>query len=883
MARMLSGSVSALALTFAGCLYGTQALAAAAPAAPAADVPAASVSEVVVTAEKRAENLETTPVAVTAFTARERDLMGIESVQDLSDYTPGLSYSTFDNRPYIRGIGRQTDNLAVESGVAVYSDGIYYGANASTILQLDTLFVERIDVLRGPQSTLYGRNADGGAINYISRKPTHEFYAEGRAGYANYDKWFVEALMSGPINDHLRMLIGGNYTQQTGAGYYTNLTGSPEGGSVAQGGNGTSYHAEIQFEGDLGPKFDWWFKAATNDYDVSYHTEQLSGPLDTREFYDPLMPNQNYGLCLLPGSSVNPGCAPGQNPDTLVSATYLPGTVGYNPSDINPRDFQADFFSRSRERDNAIFNFTATWHGPGFDVKYLTGFQSFKYYLNAPWLFSQGVSSSVESYVLQGPPGAGNLTIYPSQTQFTFVENESFFSHEVDFQSTGNGPVQWLAGLYWYHENYDQPINVLDPNQPQVGSPVLFSPFLSPAAPNPSRSVYNEDTRLVENSLAAFTQVDWNITPTLKLTGGVRYSADSKYGEEAFRLVLFDFEEAGLGVNTFGAATPAFDATSCTAANAAPHPGAGLCTIDTATGMAMRHLDAHWQAWTGTVNLGWTPDADTLAYARYSRGYKTGGFNSGIVAPSPMTLPETVDAFEVGFKRTFFQNFQTNIAAFYYNYANDQQPLGVNVSGVVTGEIINLPTVHTYGVELENIWKPIRNVTLGLDYAYLHARIGNMNGLCVQDTADPLALAPGANTSGCTAAGAGFQNLQGQTVPESPENKVTVDAAYSYPTPAGTFTLTGVYVWRDVTYNSPFNRYYNEVPAFGQVNLRLTFNDIKNRYTIIAFCNNVANSYGYDAVGGIAVTNPGPSQIIDRLYSYTAPRTYGIEVQVRWP
>src|ERR1700757_558628 len=181
MARSLACGASPLALALGICLVSTAAAAQnAAPVSPAPVAPAstgATVAEVVVTAEKRAENLETTPVAVTAFTSQLRNALGIESVQDLTDYTPGLSYSTFDNRPYIRGIGRQSDNLAVESGVAVYQDGIYFGANASTILQLDTLFIDRIDVLRGPQSTLYGRNADGGSINYVSRLPSHEFEA----------------------------------------------------------------------------------------------------------------------------------------------------------------------------------------------------------------------------------------------------------------------------------------------------------------------------------------------------------------------------------------------------------------------------------------------------------------------------------------------------------------------------------------------------------------------------------------------------------------------------------------------------------------------------------------------------------------------------------
>jgi len=229
-------------------------------AAPARAADAAvedtTLNEIVVTAEKRSENLERVPASITAFTAKTLDLQGIASVQDMTNYAPGLYYTTYDNRPYIRGIGRNTDNLAVESGVAVYVDGVYNGANASTILQNSTLFVQEIEVLRGPQNTLFGRNADGGTINYISKRPTSDFEAEVRTGYDNFQKAFVEAAVSGPINDSIRYRFGANYTNQTGDGFYRNLNGVKEGGDVAQGGNGTSYHIEGQLEGSIGPNFD---------------------------------------------------------------------------------------------------------------------------------------------------------------------------------------------------------------------------------------------------------------------------------------------------------------------------------------------------------------------------------------------------------------------------------------------------------------------------------------------------------------------------------------------------------------------------------------------------------------------------------------------------
>jgi iron complex outermembrane receptor protein len=902
-ARLLRG-VSAVTLLVAGLAGNARAAdatdsAAAAPTSGSATANPTAIGEVVVVAEKRAEKLETAALAVSAYSASQRDLLGIASVQDLTDFTPGLSYTSYSNRPYLRGVGRQTDNLAVESGVAVYVDGVFNGANASTILQSDTLFVDSIEVLRGPQSTLYGRNADGGAINYVSRRPSSTFEGEMRSGYDSYGKWFGEGVVSGPITDWLRYRVGGSYTQQDG-GYYKNLDGQREGGSVAQGGNGNAYHIELQLEGNIGDKVDFWMKAATSDYNVSFHTQTLLGPLDTRENYDALMPNQNYGLCALPGGG-GPGCA--GNPDALVpgSVVTLPNTPLGNPNSLNLRNFDADFPSKSNENKDVIVATRLTYHGPGFDVKYLFGFQSFAYNLQAPWEDYEGISSGVESYQLQGPAQATGfcqavfagaaagctqkLTVNPAQTQFTFDEYENFYSHELSFSSTTNSRLQWLAGLYYYHEYYTQPINVVDASQSQVGAPLELFPLLggqAVAAPlNPSRSVYNEFTALSEDSVAAYAQADWKFAHNLTLTGGIRYSNDLKAGYEAFRLVLFNL--SGLGAGTFGANTPALDATALDC-SAMIFQGTGPCAINAGTGQGVRSLEARWDAFTGTANLAWTPTPDTLVYGKYSRGYKEGGFSSGILAPNPEIQPETVDAFEIGYKKTISRRFQANISAFYYLYYNDQQPLGVDNNNVVGTEVVDLPEVHTYGVELETIWEPVRNLTLSLNYAYLSATVAR-GGKCVEDVADPGAFAPGANTTGCGApvGGIQLQNItSGSAIAEAPNNKVSLDALYQINFEPGKLTLNGSFVWKDKEYSSPFNRAYNEAPAYTQVNCRITWTGMNNRYSVIAYANNLFDSRGYDNAYGVPVTNPGPNQIVDKLVSLTAPRTFGLEFQYRF-
>ncbi|MGH6992494.1 MAG: TonB-dependent receptor domain-containing protein, partial [Caulobacteraceae bacterium] len=279
----------------------------------------------------------------------------------------------------------------------------------------------------------------------------------------------------------------------------------------------------------------------------------------------------------------------------------------------------------------------------------------------------------------------------------------------------------------------------------------------------------------------------------------------------------------------------------------------------------------------------WTPDPSTLAYLRYSRGYKSGGFSTYTIGASPETQPEFVDAFEVGGKKTVGDSLVVNAAAFYYHYTNDQVPLTVqNAQGLLVPVIYNLPLVHTYGFELEAAWHPIKPLTFNLAYAFLSAKIANAGG-CIEDTTDPLALQPGANTAGCiqTSPTAIVQNINGQWLPEAPHNKLAFNALYTLDFEPGNLTLSGSVIWKDVTYDDVFNRWFTKQPAYTLVNLRATWTDAKNRFNIILYCNNVFNAIGYDAAAG-ALLLQGPPEDIAASYDLTPPRTYGAELEVRF-
>ena len=910
--RFLCGA-SAVVFAALGGLYATPSTAA--DAAAEAQGAATTVGELVVTAEKREQNIETVPVAITAYSAEQRAMIGIQTLQDLTDFTPGLSYTPIDDRPYIRGVGRNTDNLSTASAVATYYNGVYYGANAAIILQKDDLFIGNIEVDRGPQNTLHGSNSDGGTILYTSQRPTNSYYAEARVGVANYGEYMGEAVISGPINDNIKFRLGGMFTDDSG-GYFRNLDGPAQGGNISLGSSGTEHYLEAQVQANFG-HLDIWGMASSGDSNANYHDAENIGNIPDNLFLSGIFePSGFYGLCGLPGVPATPGGAGCAGGPTILSVTTDPVTAnlfpGNNPGNVSPREFIQEFTSTNDQKANIAFATNWTYHFPGADLTYIGGFQQFDYELN----FTTGTDAGVNSYELAGPaPAAAGtcdflfpanaagctqpLTINPTPSTTYFAERDWFFSHEINLTSTTNSPLQYLAGLYWYHEHYNQPVDAgVEPNQPQMGSPYYISGLaggpvcaggapICPAPGNSQNAYSTSDTVLKYDSLAAFGNLSYKFNSQWKINGAVRFTDDHKWGYQLWRFEEFD--DAGLVGPTFtsastGANTPAIDLTAAAVAPGA-YPGTGVAYLNTATGNWQRTLGATWKAVTGEADIDWTPDPSTLAYFRYSRGYKSGGFSTYTIGADPETQPELVDSFEIGGKKTVGSVFALNGDVFYYHYTDDQVPLTVeNSSGLLVPILYNLPLVQTYGVEMEGVWKPIEHLTLRLDYAFLSAKISSAGG-CIEDTVDPLALEPGANTTGCTqtpGSGVVLQNVKGETLPEAPRNKISFNALYTIPFEPGNLTFSASVIWKDVTYDDVFNRPYSLQPPYTLANFRLIWTDAKDRYNVIVYCNNAFNALGYDGAVGLLLAQTASSEDIISSYDLTPPRTYGVEFEYRF-
>jgi iron complex outermembrane receptor protein len=890
-----------------------------------------TIEELVVTAEKRAQSLQDVPVAITAFTSEKRDLIGINTIADMTNFTPGLEYNQGNDRTTLRGVGRLTNVHAADISVAQYSDGIY---TSSTVEAGKTpLFSDRVEVLRGPQGTLYGRNSIGGAINIISKRPTEDPYAEVRAQYQNFNHFIVEAAASGPTGiNGVQFRVAGNWEKQTD-GWFHNVVpgGHDEGGIIDQ------QYLEGQLKFHFNEHFDGWAKVGW----AQWHND--GGGPGQRSYWSP-NPFPTYESTS-PGFYVNPGyaCRAG----TGVSNVVTVGGVSLAQACTNPAIADARKFS---SLTNAEANLSATWivasewtyHFDKMDLKYLVGGTHYNYRAVLPSNGGgPGDQPGISAFnlpnfnpALGGPVGPQIVTPEISE----YREALGWISHELNLASTGDGPFQWIAGLYYYSENYVQPTSGTLLDQPIIngtGSPFLLGSVFCPltggfcpslgtglqtAFGNGHGRFYDDRPNIDTTSKAAYGQIDWKFADAWKTTLGLRYTQDHKSGTEDGRLLCFAVagclggngpEVAGgflvdlttLGGNNFSGPLPKGVTT--------------LTTIDPATGFAHRRYDDKWSATTGTAGVQWDPEPGTMAYFRYSRGYKAGGFNVGngsFFNSNPETNPEHSNAFEVGLKKDFGHTLQTNMALFYYDYSNAQVPITIvnntGSPGPSQGVFFNVPKSVSQGFELETIWQPIDHLQILFNYSYLDAHVTDAKG--VVDPADPSALQAGAKPTGvggtCAANPTGScdiftgnltrgQDVSGSNLPNAPKNKVAFNANYTWVLDTGSVTGSASYIWRDKQYGSIFNRSYYQAPSWSQTDLRLTYKDKANKYTVIAWAKNVFDDIGYEGgatagrraglVPAYTLGLPGlrPTPIVEGIgstYTITPPRTYGIEVQYRF-
>ncbi|MBI1360966.1 MAG: TonB-dependent receptor [Alphaproteobacteria bacterium] len=817
---------------------------------------------IIVTANKREESVQDIPVAVTAISSQKKEELGIISVTDLTNVTPGLSYTPGNERVTLRGIGRLTNSFGADPGVANYNDGIYTAF--AVFAGKDPLLIDRVEVLRGPQGTLYGRNAIGGAINTISKRPTDTFQTDVVLGAGNDDYKKAGAAVSGPITDWLRYRAAGFYEYRGGIDPNYGQNGEKVGWEI------NDKYLELQLEGNVGDRFKWWFKTADLSYDKAGPPGGRTATFSTAPYLT------NVPSAWFVAGGLTPNSAYAYTADPSIISYTQGGTRHDNPFATNGEHaYNTNLQNTAHLPAYDEYILEATYSTDWFDVKYTGGYTYYDYTLDsdpdgtpitsvtynsiAP---SAGVVAGCRSII--GFPvsisgacaslGSTPKTLHPDVLN-VYEESRAFFSNELNLISTTSGPLQWIAGVYQYQENSKQPGQVQYlPDEPLAN--VLIDPVLGPIS-NPDHMLQKFSNTSLFNAYGVYGQSDYSFNDKWKATVGLRWTYDEKKSQEEGFLACYII----CGLDYYNYTRTAYGP---------------LAEYVDGQGVAHRNLKNNSSAITGMFNLEYRPVPDSLLFAKYSRGYKAGGFNNLGFAAAPYTESEYVDAYEGGWKQTWANwHLTTDAALFYYNYKDMQAPLSVitnqgQVGSTAYTAFINVPKAESKGFELETNWNPIEPLNIGLTYAYLDATVTDTGGNLYIDSSRMPGLNPVTNLNNQAV------DVTGNQLAQSPKHKASLNAAYRIDMADGSYFLPTVsYSWRDIFYDSFFNSYLEKSPSYTNLDARLNWYSASGRYGLTFWVRNALDSDQTTSISSSSyrVQDGGMYQ----GYSFAQPRTFGVD------
>jgi iron complex outermembrane recepter protein len=684
-------------IVFAMAGTSSAALAQSAPAAEAANP--GGLEEIIVTATKRSENLQDVPVAVSAISANMLKAQGVFETTDLNHAMPNLQVSS----PYgqqqpnfsLRGVGVGTEfNANAASPVGVYVDEVYQSFRASHGQQLYDL--EQIEVVRGPQGTLYGRNTTGGAINFITRKPSLKG-ANGTltVGYGSFNRINVEgAIEFTPVEDKVGIRVAGTYVHSdpyihnllpaglnkstpglpTAAAYGNLATGKQPGITESYAIRGT---IRIKPSDTIDLSLKGYAAKATGGTETAIATGQ-SKTSDTINYTSP-----NFLLGGLFGAPALAG--------------LFPSSYSASANGLNDRQVQADTVGNAISRaEGVVFTLKAEL-ADHLKLVSITGYDS--------GLYSQDQT---------------DCDATPSRL-CSIGYRSSFHAFNQDIRlDYSNGPVKFIIGGYYGKDsvtadNTPDFFNLLSDVNKAVGlSPSYFNPAgnfnAAKGGPLPDTSLptgirATQHFTQERTSYAIYGEGSYKLTDTVTATAGMRYTRDKNDFKDG---ITTFYDDAGvarlLTVSDFAGGAyflaPVYNGggTAATGTVVIPAFGAGGLGIPTPGGLKRSGKTGRIS---GRFILDWKPTDSSKIYASYSRGYRAGTFNGlayGGAAQVYFVPPETVNAYEVGFKSRFMDNrVQLNGSFFYYDYKGQQ---GQVVDSSATANLIAL-NGKMKGLELE--------------------------------------------------------------------------------------------------------------------------------------------------------------------------------------
>jgi iron complex outermembrane receptor protein len=584
-----------------------------APAAKDAPQATGQLEQVIVTAQKRPQAAQTAPVAITAISGDSLVKAGVQTSNDIADMTSGLKISPVfgtGNIPNIaiRGVGLNDFRDYNESPSAVYVDEVYKGALASLDFQL--FDVGRVEVLKGPQGTLFGRNATGGLIHYITQKPTYEFESFVRGSGGSYGDLNLEAAIGGPITESVATRLSVMMRRNDG---------------IQQNQN-TAPGAEDANQVDL--------KAVRGqlNFDISKGSSLLVSVESSS--------NRNKGgnpYRYAPSFIGSDGLAQVDEANRNV----VVGTSNLNDINVSPGLYVNSDYNAGTARLNVGLG--------GVELISITNAQNFK---------------KRQRQDCDSAPADFCFTLFDSNTHQ--------FSQEFRLEG-GGAALKWNVGLYYFDLKTD-------------GSQALTGPVAGFFFGTPSgTTAFDTQTK----SWAAFSQVDYKLTDSLSVIGGLRYTDDKKDMSQTFLLGVI--------------------------------PGGVVYDSSTIGDLAkQKNTDTSYLA-----KLVWTPTRDTLVYGGVSSGYKAGTFNSGfapIALDAYSVKPEKLTSYEVGFKSEFDnRRHRLNGALFHYDYKDYQAFVFRNLDQLLFNADAKID-----GAELEYSGYWTKSLLVSAGVAFLNTKVKNV-------------------------------------------------------------------------------------------------------------------------------------------------------------
>ena len=720
---------------------------------------------IIVTAQRQAQSLQEVPIAVSAFDSEALEAQQIENASDLQLTLPNVSFtkSNFTASSFtIRGIGDLCVGVTCDAATAIHVNGSpLFGTR---LFETEYFDLERVEVLRGPQGTLFGRNATSGVVNVVTAKPDLSgFGAAAEFEYGNYDSIKAKGMVNVPIGDAIGVRLAGYYLNRDG--YTENLYDDTR----IDGRDMYAIRGSIRFEPTASTTVDlmgFYFRENDDRLRIQKQTCQrdptgVLGCLNTRRDFDSTNANSTLASVL---TSVELFRIQGIPESFALGSVYGPdGFANFDePDDVRQvntpftPEYFADELQVQAHLDQGLgdmnLSVTGLYQETTVDSRqdynlgvldragYAVGLNTLQFFADngipitdpdtgAIIGFAPGTSAYfapiADALIPNGPNGVlctsdnddenrgayeGNSICSDAPLSFDrSVQYQTSWSAEAILSSDFDGPINFLVGGIYAETEVEENsyyVNAfgLDYATGILGTFSALANGLPPAYL--ATSMYrNNTTDFKLESFGIFGEIYFDITDRLKFTGGLRYNDDTK--SVSARTTLADF------LNPFSNDGDPF--TSPFAAGYDADPG-----IDGPQALQVR--DVSFNEITGRAVLDYEISPDSNLYFSYSRGYKSGGINpplSPVFDVDESFGSESIDAFEIGSKNSFLDGAaQVNLTGFYYKYKDLQ------LSRIVARTSVN-DTIDAdiWGVELETIISPSYNWLINLNVSYLNAEV----------------------------------------------------------------------------------------------------------------------------------------------------------------